>query len=81
MVALFSSRRSRIRRHEGIGDRVDLAGAEVRVLFMAYDAGFQVNTHAIGDAANRMVLYIYSKFLKGKNDRSHKCDQLCCDGS
>ncbi|PLW99522.1 MAG: amidohydrolase [Marinilabiliales bacterium] len=35
----------------------------------AYNAGFQVNTHAIGDAANRMVLQSYSKFLKGKNDR------------
>lgn len=35
----------------------------------AYDAGFQVNTHAIGDSANRFVLDIYSSFLKGKNDR------------
>lgn len=35
----------------------------------AYDAGFQVNTHAIGDAANRMVLDTYGEFLKGKNDR------------
>ncbi len=35
----------------------------------AYAAEFQVNTHAIGDAANRMVLNIYSEFLDGKNDR------------
>ncbi len=30
--------------------------------------GFQVNTHAIGDSAIRMVLRIYCEFLKGKND-------------
>lgn len=34
----------------------------------AYDAGFQVNTHAIGDSANRLVLQVYAKLLKGKND-------------
>ncbi|GAB4395447.1 MAG: amidohydrolase [Microscillaceae bacterium] len=31
--------------------------------------GFQVNTHCIGDSANRLVLSIYGKILKGKNDR------------
>lgn len=30
--------------------------------------GYQVNTHCIGDAANRMILDVYSKVLKGKND-------------
>ncbi len=35
----------------------------------AYAAGFQVNTHAIGDAANRLMLTTYGAFLKGKNDR------------
>ncbi|GGW71484.1 hypothetical protein DFQ11_10780 [Winogradskyella epiphytica] len=30
---------------------------------------FQMNTHAIGDSANRAVLEIYNKVLKGKNDR------------
>jgi hypothetical protein len=35
----------------------------------AYDHGFQMNTHAIGDAAVRMVLKTYSKFLKPDNDR------------
>ncbi len=29
---------------------------------------FQVCTHAIGDAANHLVLTSYAKFLKGKND-------------
>lgn len=35
----------------------------------AYEAGFQVNTHAIGDSGNRLMLKTYSKILKGKNDR------------
>ncbi len=33
------------------------------------DHGFQMCTHAIGDSANRMILKIYAKYLKGKNDR------------
>ncbi len=36
---------------------------------MAYRAGFQVNTHAIGDSGNRIMLKTYARFLKGKNDR------------
>ncbi len=35
----------------------------------AYEHDFQVNTHAIGDSANRLMLNIYSDILKGKNDR------------
>jgi len=35
----------------------------------AYEAGFQVNTHAIGDSGNRLMLKTYSKILKGKNDK------------
>lgn len=31
--------------------------------------GFQMCTHAIGDSANRMMLKIYARVLKGKNDR------------
>ena len=31
--------------------------------------GFQMNTHAIGDSANRMVLKTYAGVLKGKNDK------------
>lgn len=30
---------------------------------------FQMCTHAIGDSANRMMLHVYAKVLKGKNDR------------
>lgn len=34
-----------------------------------YKAGFQMNTHCIGDSANRLILDVYGKTLKGKNDR------------
>ncbi|MCH7398250.1 amidohydrolase [Belliella sp. DSM 107340] len=33
-----------------------------------YENGFQMNTHCIGDSANRTLLDIYAKHLKGKND-------------
>lgn len=33
------------------------------------EKGFQMCTHAIGDSANREILNIYAKVLKGKNDR------------
>lgn len=33
------------------------------------NSDFQMNTHAIGDSANRAVLETYNKVLKGKNDR------------
>jgi len=35
---------------------------------IAADLGFQLNTHCIGDSANRLLLHIYSDVLKGKND-------------
>ncbi|MEO1653209.1 MAG: amidohydrolase, partial [Bacteroidota bacterium] len=31
--------------------------------------GFQVNTHCIGDSANRLILDIYGKYLDKENDR------------
>lgn len=39
------------------------------ICLLAYDRGFQINTHAIGDSAVRMVLHTYSKFLKPGDDR------------
>lgn len=36
---------------------------------MIYDVGYQLNTHAIGDSAVRMVLNSYAQVLKGTNDR------------
>jgi predicted amidohydrolase YtcJ len=34
-----------------------------------YDAGYQVETHCIGDSANRLMLTLYKDILKTKNDR------------
>jgi predicted amidohydrolase YtcJ len=36
---------------------------------LAYEYGYQVNTHCIGDSANRIMLEIYGEILKGANDR------------
>ena len=41
----------------------------LRICRLAYDNGFQVNTHAIGDSAVRLMLHMYAAILKGKNDR------------
>ena len=35
----------------------------------AFQYGYQVNTHCIGDSANRLMLHIYGEILKGNNDR------------
>ncbi len=40
-----------------------------KICQIAIDRGYQVNTHCIGDSACRLVLDIYSRFLKGPNDR------------
>lgn len=40
-----------------------------KICDLALKYGYQVNTHCIGDAANRMILNVYAKFLKGKNDK------------
>lgn len=39
-----------------------------KVCRIAFEHGYQVNTHCIGDSANGSVLKIYGSFLKGKND-------------
>lgn len=36
---------------------------------LAYDNNFQVNTHCIGDSANRLMLNIYGKCLKERNNK------------
>jgi len=38
------------------------------VSLKAYQRGFQVNTHCIGDSAVRLMLHIYSELLHEKND-------------
>ncbi len=45
-----------------------------RVSREAAARGFQVNTHAIGDRANRMVLQAYGAVLGGTNDRRFRIE-------
>jgi len=40
-----------------------------RICKLAYEADYQINTHAIGDSGNRLMLTTYAQFLQGKNDR------------
>ena len=40
----------------------------------AFAKGFQVNTHAIGDRANRTVLDAYADVLKGPNDKRFRIE-------
>ncbi|MBA4852588.1 amidohydrolase [Emticicia sp. BO119] len=47
-----------------------LSAAELeRSLTAIYNSDFQANTHCIGDSANRLILNLYGKLLKGKNAR------------
>jgi predicted amidohydrolase YtcJ len=39
------------------------------ILTLADEHGYQVNTHCIGDSANRMILLLYGEVLKGPNDK------------
>lgn len=36
---------------------------------LAIENNYQVNTHCIGDSANRMMLDIYAEYLQGSNDK------------
>lgn len=45
-----------------------------RVAREAAARGFQVNTHAIGDLANRMVLEAYASALGGRNDKRFRIE-------
>ena len=36
---------------------------------LAYENNYQIATHAIGDSANRLMLNLYSKYLKPNNDK------------
>jgi len=40
-----------------------------KICKICMERGYQVNIHAIGDSANKLILDIYAEFLKGKNDR------------
>ena len=39
-----------------------------KICKLCLEYGYQVNTHAIGDSANKLVLGIYGEYLKGQND-------------
>ena len=61
---------------EPYSDKPDSRGLKVttdeefaRMCKWAYDRGFQVATHCIGDSANREALMVYSKFLTKEDDR------------
>lgn len=45
-----------------------------RVARAAAKAGFQVNTHAIGDKANKVTLEAYASVLGGKNDKRFRIE-------
>lgn len=45
-----------------------------RVARQAVERGFQVNTHAIGDRTNRIVLEAYATVLGGPNDRRFRIE-------
>lgn len=40
-----------------------------RSALILYESGFQMNTHAIGDSANKAMLDIYAEVLKDMNDK------------
>ncbi|MCX6244220.1 MAG: amidohydrolase [Bacteroidetes bacterium] len=50
------------------GIQVTTSGRLRELCEIAFEHGYQVNTHAIGDSAVGLVLGIYSAVLKGKND-------------
>lgn len=56
----------------GKGDRgflLDSLGHYRAAARRLHDAGFQMNTHCIGDSANRAILGVYAEVLEGENDR------------
>jgi predicted amidohydrolase YtcJ len=58
--------------HDSPGEQGFLLSSEEELANLAkemYQQGFQMNTHCIGDSTNRILLDIYSKVLKGENNR------------
>ncbi|MCX6283329.1 MAG: amidohydrolase [Bacteroidetes bacterium] len=51
------------------GIQVVSADSLRKICKLCLEYGYQLNTHAIGDSANNMVLGVYSEYLKGTNDR------------
>ena len=50
------------------GLQVSTTGFLTKICNLAYDKGYQVNTHCIGDSAIRLMLKIYSSLLPDHND-------------
>lgn len=55
--------------HEHFGYMLTPADSMKKIAEKIFPTGYQLCTHAIGDAANREVLNIYASVLKQKNDR------------
>jgi len=53
--------------HQGL--QINTGEYYLQWLRYAFDNGYQVNTHAIGDSANRLMLQLYGEVLQGPNDR------------
>jgi len=53
---------------ENSGIQVSSTELLTRICKLAFDKGYQVNTHCIGDSAVRLILAIYSGFLPEGND-------------
>ncbi len=57
-------------RHQHFGSMIHTKAHYVEKTKLLFENGFQVNTHAIGDSANRMLLQVYADVLNGaKNKR------------
>ena len=61
---------------EPYSDAPDIRGLQLHpvnfydsICRMAFESGFQVCTHAIGDSGNRLMLNVYSNILGGKNNK------------
>ncbi|WP_200974234.1 amidohydrolase [Echinicola sp. 20G] len=54
---------------EEIGFLLDTQENFLKLAEQFDEHGFQMNTHCIGDSANRVLLNIYAKVLKGENDK------------
>ena len=51
-----------------LGIQVITADSLRKICKICFEYGYQVNTHAIGDSANKLVLDIYGEYLKEPND-------------
>ncbi len=54
---------------DNIGLQLESNDYYKRMCKLAYESGYQVNTHAIGDSGNRLMLRTYADLLQEPNDR------------